>query len=144
MHDLRFAVRSLTKSPGFAVAAILTLAIAIGANTAMFSILYSVVLEPLAFHEPDRVVRVWATDVHNDSLREGAAFLDLNDWEKQQTVFSALAGMTGAMRNLTDPALETEQVSTMGISYEYFPVLGIKPLVGLWDAHLPSSSDVEQ
>lgn len=130
MHDLRFAVRSLTKSPGFAVAAILTLAIAIGANTAMFSILYSVVLEPLAFHEPDRVVRVWATDIHNDSLREGAAFLDLADWEKQQTVFSALAGMTGAMRNLTDPALETEQISTMGVSHDYFSLLGIAPLAG--------------
>ncbi|HYC61389.1 MAG TPA: ABC transporter permease [Thermoanaerobaculia bacterium] len=130
MHDLRFAIRSLLKSPGFALAAILTLAIAIGANTAMFSILYSVVLEPLAFHEPDRVVRVWATDIHNESVREGAAFLDFQDWKKQQTVFTSMAGTTGAMRNLTDPALETEQVSTMGISYEYFPLLGIKPLAG--------------
>src|SRR5688572_25443023 len=128
MHDLRFAVRSLTKSPGFATAAILTLAIAIGANTAMFSILYSVVLEPLAFREPDRVVRVWATDIHNDSFREGAAFLDLADWGKQQSVFSAMAGTTGAMRNLTDAALETEQISTMGVSYDYFSLLGIAPL----------------
>jgi putative ABC transport system permease protein len=130
MHDLRFAVRNLARSPGFAAAAILTLAIAIGANTAMFSILYSVVLEPLAFREPDRVVRVWATDVHNDSQREGAAFLDLADWEKQQTVFSAMAGTTGAMRNLTDPARETEQVSTMGVSHDYFSLLGIAPLAG--------------
>lgn len=130
MHDLRFAVRSLMKSPGFAVAAILTLAIAIGANTAMFSILYSVVLEPLAFREPERVVRVWATDVHNDSLREGASFLDLGDWKKQQTVFSGIVGTTGAMRNLTDPALETEQISTMGVSHDYFSMLGIAPLAG--------------
>jgi putative ABC transport system permease protein len=130
MHDLRFAIRGLMKSPGFAIAAILTLAIAIGANTAMFSILYSVVLEPLAFHEPERVVRVWATDVHNDSLREGAAFLDLADWKKQQTVFSAMAGTTGAMRNLTDAALATEQISTMGVSHDYFSLLGIAPLAG--------------
>ncbi|MFL6246249.1 MAG: ADOP family duplicated permease, partial [Thermoanaerobaculia bacterium] len=130
MHDLRFAVRSLTKSPGFAAAAILTLAIAIGANTAMFSILYSVVLEPLAFEKPERVVRVWATDIHNNSLREGAAFLDLADWEKQQTVFSAMAGMAGSMRNLTDPALETEQISVMGVSHDYFSLLGIAPVEG--------------
>ena len=81
MHDLRFAVRSLLKSPGFAAATILTLAIAIGANTAMFSILYAVVLQPLAFREPERVVRVWQTDPHNDSFREGASSPDLADWK---------------------------------------------------------------
>lgn len=130
MQDLRFAFRSLRKSPGFAAAAILTLAIAIGANTAMFSILYSVVLEPLAFRDPERVVRVWATDLHNESQREGAAFLDLADWKKQQSVFSGMVGTTGAMRNLTDAALETEQISTMGVSHDYFSLLGIAPLAG--------------
>jgi predicted permease len=130
MHDLRFAVRSLLKSPGFAAATILTLAIAIGANTAMFSILYAVVLQPLAFRQPERVVRVWQTDPHNDSFREGASMPDLVDWKKQQRVFSAIGGATSRMLNLTDPNAETERVSTMGVSHDFFPMLGIAPLAG--------------
>jgi putative ABC transport system permease protein len=130
MHDLRFAVRSLLKSPGFAVATVLTLAIAIGANTAMFSILYAVVLRPLAFRDPSRVVRVWQTDPHNDSFREGASMPDLVDWRKQQRVFSGIAGASSRMLNLTDPNAETERVSTMGVSHDFFPMLGVAPLAG--------------
>ncbi len=130
MHDLRFAVRSLLKSPGFAVAAILTLAIAIGANTAMFSILYAVVLEPLAFREPERVVRVWQTDVHNDSHREAASAPDLADWKQQQRVFSAMAGTTSRMLNLTEANAETERVSSNGASHDYFSMLGVAPIAG--------------
>jgi len=130
MQDLRFAVRSLLKSPGFAAAAILTLAIAIGANTAMFSILYAVVLEPLAFRDPGRVVRVWETDLHNASPREGASHPDFEDWKKQQHVFSVLAGTTSGVANLTDPSREAERVSVMGVSFDYFTLLGVKPLAG--------------
>jgi putative ABC transport system permease protein len=130
MRDLHFAFRSLFKSPGFASAAILTLAIAIGANTAMFSILYAVVLEPLAFRDPGRVVRVWETDEHNASPREGASSPDLEDWKKQQHVFSALAGTTSRTANLTDLNAEAERVSVMGVSYDYFAMLGIAPLAG--------------
>lgn len=130
MHDLRFAVRSLLKSPGFAAATILTLAIAIGANTAMFSILYAVVLQPLAFRQPERVVRVWQTDPHNDSFREGASSPDLADWKKQQRVFSAMAGMTGRMLNLTEPNAETERVLMIGVSHDFYPMLGVAPIAG--------------
>ena len=84
MNDLRYAIRSLLRAPGFAAAAILTLAIAIGANTAMFSILYGIVLQPLAFQNPERVVRVFATDQHNASFREGASVPDFEDWKAQQ------------------------------------------------------------
>jgi putative ABC transport system permease protein len=118
------------KSPGFAAATILTLAIAIGANTAMFSILYAVVLEPLAFREPERVVRVWQTDAHNDSPREGASSPDLADWKQQQRVFSAMAGTSSRMLNLTEANAETERVSSTGASHDYFTMLGIAPLVG--------------
>ncbi|HKR64680.1 MAG TPA: ABC transporter permease, partial [Thermoanaerobaculia bacterium] len=130
MQDLRFAIRGLFKSPGFAAAAILTLGIAIGANTAMFSILYAVVLEPLAFREPSRVVRVWATDLHNSSFNEGASMPDFLDWRKQQHVFSTLAGATRRMVNLTDPNAEAERVAATGVSYDYFTMLGVQPLAG--------------
>jgi putative ABC transport system permease protein len=130
VHDLRFAVRSLLKSPGFAAATILTLAIAIGANTAMFSILYAVVLQPLPFREQEKVVRVWQTDPHNDSFREGASLPDLIDWKQQQRVFTNMVGATGRMLNLTDPNAETERVSMMGVSHDFFPMLGVAPVEG--------------
>lgn len=130
MNDLKFAVRNLAKSPGYAAAAILTLAIAIGANTSMFSILYAVVLRPLAVHDPERVVRVWQTDLHNDSPREGASHPDLVDWKRQQRVFSAIAGTTNRMLNLTEPNAEAERLAVTGVSHDYFSMLGVAPLEG--------------
>lgn len=130
MHDLRFALRSLAKSPGFAAACIVTLAVAIGANTAMFSILYAVVLRPLGFREPERVVRVWQTDRHNASFREGASHPDLLDWNRQQRVFTSIAGVTGGVANLSAPNAETERISIAGVSHDYFSMLGIAPVEG--------------
>src|SRR6185295_5259097 len=80
MRDVRFAIRNLFKSRGFFAAAVLTLAIGIGANTAMFSVLYAVVFEPLGITDASRVVRVWETDPHNSSFREGASAPDYFDW----------------------------------------------------------------
>ena len=130
LSDLRFALRGLLTSPGFAMAAILTLAIAIGANTAMFSILYAVILEPLPFREPERLVRVWQTDPHNSSFREGASGPDLIDWKRQQRSFSAMAGTTGRMLNLTEPRAEAELISSAGVSHDYFSMLGVTPIAG--------------
>lgn len=130
MNDLKFALRNLRRSPGYALAAILTLAIAIGANTSMFSILYAVVLRPLAFHEPDRVVRVWETDLHNDSTREGASYPDYRDWIRQQRVFASMAGMASGTLNLTGAGLEPERVTVTIVTHDYFPMLGVRPLAG--------------
>ncbi len=130
MNDFRFAIRSLLKSPGFAAATIVTLAIAIGANTAMFSFLYGVVLQPLPFPNAERVVRVWETDRHNSSFREGASNPDLEDWKKQQTVFTGLAGMNRNAMNLTASNADAERITVLGVSGNYFDVLGVKPLDG--------------
>ena len=116
MNDLKFALRNLAKSPGYAAAAILTLAIAIGANTSMFSILYAVVLRPLGFREPERVVRVWQTDLHNDSQREGASSPDLRDWRQQQRVFSAIAGTT--MRTFNLPEIDVSKLMIVPLDVE--------------------------
>jgi putative ABC transport system permease protein len=130
MHDLRYAIRGLIKSPAFALATIATLAIAIAANTAMFSVLYAVVLQPLPVRDPDRIVQVWATDKHNASFREGASAPDFFDWQAQQTVFSMLAGATNRDLNLIDPNAEAERIGATAVSHEYFTLLGVKPLAG--------------
>jgi putative ABC transport system permease protein len=130
MNDFRIALRNLFRTPGFAVAVILTLAIAIGANTAMFSILYAVVLEPLPFRDSDSLMRVWETDPHNASYREGASTPDLVDWLRQQRSFSALAGTTWKQLNLTEAGSEPERVNVMGVSHTLFGMLGVTPLAG--------------
>lgn len=130
MHDLRYAIRSLVRSPGFAAAAILTLAIAIGANTAVFSILYGVVLRPLAFHDPARVVRIFETDKHNASFREGASMPDFEDWKAQQRVFSRIAGMSTVTVNLTEANADAEQITGLGVSHDFFTLLGVTPVSG--------------
>jgi predicted permease len=130
MNDLRVALRNLFKTPGFAAAVIVTLAVAIGANTAMFSILYAVILEPLPFREPERLMRVWETDRHNASFREGASMPDLEDWQRQQRVFSGLAGTTARQLNLTEAGTEAERVNIIGASHNLFDMLGVKPLAG--------------
>ncbi len=130
MYDLRYAIRSLARAPGFAVAAIVTLAIAIGANTAMFSILYGVVLRPLAFQDPECVVRIFETDKHNASFREGASMPDFEDWKAQQRVFSRIAGISSRTANLTMPHAGTEQVSGLGVSHDFFTLLGVRPILG--------------
>jgi putative ABC transport system permease protein len=130
MYDLRYALRALAHAPGFAAAAILTLAIAIGANTAMFSILYGVVLQPLAFQDPDRVMRVFETDKHNASFREGASMPDFEDWKAQQRVFSRIAGMTTRTANITEANADAEQITGLGVSHDFFALLGVKPTLG--------------
>lgn len=130
MNDLRFTLRSLLRAPAFAIAAILTLAIAIGANTAMFSVLYAVVLEPLPYRDPERMVMVWETDTHNASLREGASMPDLNDWLAQQQVFEGLAGTTNRTLNLTQRDAEAERLAASGVAANFFSLAGVKPLAG--------------
>lgn len=130
MNDIRIALRNLFRTPGFAAAVIVTLAVAIGANTAMFSILYAVVLEPLPFRDSDRLMRVWETDRHNASYREGASMPDFVDWQKQQRVFSAIAGTTSKQLNLTEAGSEPERVNVIGASHTLFGILGVTPLAG--------------
>jgi putative ABC transport system permease protein len=130
MYDLRHAIRSLARAPGFAVAAILTLAIAIGANTAMFSILYGVVLRPLAFQKPERVVRVFETDKRNATTRGQTSMPSFEDWKAQQRVFSRIAGMTSRTANITGAFTDAEQVAGLGVSHDFFTLLGVRPILG--------------
>jgi putative ABC transport system permease protein len=130
MRDIYLAFRSLWKSPGFLAAAVLTLGIGIGANTAMFSVLYAVVFEPLGIADPARVVNVWETDRHNSSLREGASAPDYYDWLAQQRPFSSMAGMTLRMMNFTAGSGDPERIGAFGVPPHYFDLIGVKPLAG--------------
>src|SRR5688572_17905419 len=88
-QDLRYGVRMLLKSPGFTLIAILTLALGIGANTAMFSVVHAVLLQPLPFHEPERLVRVLRSSAGNQ--RSQLSFPDFADFRARQSVFEHMA-----------------------------------------------------
>src|SRR5580700_7460318 len=99
LKDLLYAYRTLIKNPGFTVVSLLTLAIAIGANTAIFSFVNSILLTPLPYPDADRIVRV--LEKPPDAPRNGISTLNFLDWRNQNTVFESMAAQTGGVVTLT-------------------------------------------
>src|SRR5215471_19841785 len=127
VQDLHHSFRTLRKKPGFTTIAILTLALGIGATTAIFSILNAVVLRPLPFKHPEQLVMLWRKDKHfNSGTVSGPEFLD---WSRQSDVFSALAA--GA---IYDPALTAtggaEHLYGIQVTPDFFRVLGVSVAKG--------------
>ena len=126
-QDLRYGVRILSKHPGFSLVAILTLALGIGANTAMFSVVNGILLNPLPYPEPERVVVLYENKMH---FEHGAiSYLNFLDWQKDNRSFAAMAAFRPANFSLTG-AGEPERVNAEMISEEFFPILGVQPLNG--------------
>jgi putative ABC transport system permease protein len=127
MNHLRFALRSLAKSPGFTAATILTLALGIGATTAIFSVLYAVLLRPFAYPEADRLVVMWQK---GSQMEMSIAWPTIQDWMKDQQAFSALAVSRRDRFNLSGPGQLPENVTGAYASASLFDVAGLKPRLG--------------
>ena len=131
MNDLRFAFRQLLKNPGFTAVAVLTLALGIGANTAMFSIVNGVMLRPLPFKDADRIVMIWESSP--DAERKRVSPANFLDWQKQATRFASMGGSpawAGSREfNVVGPD-GTERVTGAYVSSGFFPSLGMTPLLG--------------
>ncbi|MGD1095722.1 MAG: ABC transporter permease [Bryobacteraceae bacterium] len=127
LQDLRFGFRTLWKSPGFTITAILILAIGIGANTAIFSFVDGALLKPLPYPDPDRILRVFEKPPRGE--RNGISTLTYLDWEKQNTVFEYLAAQRGDSPSLTG-INEPVQLRGSQVSPHYFDIFGIKPSIG--------------
>ncbi|MBZ5618460.1 MAG: ABC transporter permease [Acidobacteriia bacterium] len=126
-QDLRYGSRTLWKSPGFTAVAVLTLAVGIGANTAIFSFVDAILLKPLPYANPDRIVRV--LEKRPDGGRNGISALNYLDWARQNTVFSYMAAQTGGAVSLSGVA-EPVRLRGSRISPHYFDIFGIKPVLG--------------
>src|SRR5919109_1374245 len=104
MNDLKFAFRQLVKNPGFTAVAVLTLALGIGANTAIFSVVNSVLLRPAPFANIERVVMVWETDRNSGTTREPASIPDFIDLRERVRQFERLAAFSPGEMNFTPGA----------------------------------------
>jgi len=125
-QDLRFAVRMLSKSPGFTTVAVLTLALGIGANTAIFSLVNGVLLRPLPYHNPNRLTMIW--EKSRDGSRENVGYATYLDWKSQNKSFEEIA-----IYSSWQPVLqvgEPEQLSGLRVTSNYFRTLGIHPEIG--------------
>jgi putative ABC transport system permease protein len=127
LSDMRFALRAMRRSPAFTVVAILTLALAIGANTAIFSFLDGVLLKPLPYPEPHRIVNLWEKPPNYP--RNGISALNFLDWKDQQKVFSHIAAISGSGFTLTGSG-EPERLNTQLVSSSYFDLFGSSAALG--------------
>src|SRR5204862_5342179 len=124
--DLRFALRMLAKAPGFAIIATLTLALGIGANSAIFSVIDAVLLRPLPFPKPNELIAVWSK-VQGEADRETGSFLDFTDIRDQSQTLDSLFAYTRASTILGSGS-EARELSGAAVTATIFRVLGTSPL----------------
>ena len=128
LRDIRYGVRSLLKRPGFTAIALVALALGIGANTAIFSLVNAVLLRPLPFAEPDRLVWVWG-NIKNGSNGASVSPLDFLDYRQQNSTFEEFAASMQLRLNYTGGS-EPERLEANGVTGNYFQALGAKPAFG--------------
>ena len=130
MHfELRYGVRQLLRSPGFTLVAILGLALGIGANVALFSVINSVFLRPLPYRDPGRLVRLSSTDEVHNLTRVGFSYPRYRAVAQRQRVFSDLALSAGNAFTLTGRG-DPEQLAGLHVSASLLPALGLEPVLG--------------
>ena len=129
LHDLRYAARIQRKNPAFTVIAIIALALGIGANTAIFSVVNTVLLRPLPYKDPERLVMVWEEATKQGYPRDTPAAANFVDWRDQNQVFEGMAAIVDESFNLTG-AGEPERLEGRRVSANLFPLLGVEPQIG--------------
>ncbi|MGH9435346.1 MAG: ABC transporter permease, partial [Terriglobia bacterium] len=135
IQDVKFALRLLAKNPGFTAIAVIVLALGIGANTAIFSVVDGVVLRPLPIHQPGRVVAVHEQFTQLGLPRIGVSAPDFADISRMKDIFANTAAISDQNFDLTG-AGQPEHLVGFRVSSGYFPLVGVKPILGRW--FLPS------
>jgi putative ABC transport system permease protein len=138
LQDIRYGIRMLSKNAGFTVIAILTLALGIGANTAIFSVVNAELLRPLPFSDPGRLVRVWGTSSRTNSKTLSICYPDFVDWRAQNQVFEKIGAYTDQNYTLTGVD-QPAHLPGQAVSAELFALLGAMPELGR--TFLPSEDE---
>lgn len=129
LQDLRYGFRMLTKKPGFTIVAVLALALGIGANSAIFSVVNTVLLKPLPFKSPDQLMIVWEDGSRYGFPKDTPAPANFIDWRDQNQVFESMAAVDSKTLNLTGTG-EPEKIECKRLSANFFPMLGVEPILG--------------
>jgi len=132
LQDVRYAIRSLRRSPGFTIVALLTLALGIGATTAIFSVVDAVLLRPLPYKDSDRLAILWKSVPKKDIQTDWTSYPTLKDWRDQNSVFEdiALVFRPEAARVTVTSAVQPERIQAAKVSSNLFPLLGVAPILG--------------
>ena len=126
--DLRYAWRALRRAPGFTFVAVATLALGIGANTAMFSVLNTYLFRPLPYPQPERLVRVFRTSIHSQSWPHSAA--NFVDQRARNDVFEYMVAFTSTRQSLVEEGEAAEGLQGMAVTADFFPALGVNAVLG--------------
>jgi putative ABC transport system permease protein len=129
LQDLRYGVRMLLKSPGFTVVVVLALALGIGANSAIFSVVNAVLLRPLPFGEPDQLMMVWGAAKSNSETRMVLSIPDIKDLREQSQLLEYIAPYNGSGTTLVNGA-DSERLFGANVTADLFPLLRVQPLMG--------------
>ncbi|MGH9314454.1 MAG: ABC transporter permease [Vicinamibacterales bacterium] len=133
--DLRFAVRGLARSRAFTAAALLTLAIGIGANAAIFSVLDALMLKPLPYPDPERLVVIWEKNIPRQRMDNVVSPGNYIHWSEQARVFERMAGVGQASffrMSITGGSGDPEELPAQSVTVGFFPILGVRPAHGRW------------
>src|SRR5262249_30987398 len=130
LKDLRYALRTLVRTPAFTLTAVLTLALGIGANAAMFSVVNAVLLRPLPYVDPDRLMFIFARNSQRNAGQMRASALDFADWRRDARSFEAMAGHTGTGFTFSGSEAAPELAIGQLVTEDMFRVLGVQPLAG--------------
>jgi putative ABC transport system permease protein len=129
-QDIKFAGRMLWKSPGFTFVAVLALALGIGANTCLFSVVNGLLLRPLPYERPEQLMMVYGTDAKKGTQQGATSYLNFKDWASQSQAFNRMAAFTGSSGVLTERDAAPEQLGAITFAGDLFGVLGVRPALG--------------
>jgi putative ABC transport system permease protein len=130
LQDIRYGLRMLLKYKGFTAVAVIALALGIGANTAIFSLVNGVLLRPLPFPDPERIVYFEGNNLSAGINESNISFPDFTDWSQQTDLFASTAAYWTASANLGADGAEPERVPRAGVTTDFFAVLGVQPVLG--------------
>jgi putative ABC transport system permease protein len=130
LNDIRYGIRSLLKRPGFTCIVVITLALGIGANTAIFSVVNAVLIRPLPFHDPDRLVTLWERNAKQGYEQNPPAAGNYVDWREQNRVFAQMAIYAPSKKFSLSIDDQPERITGAAVSASLFEVLGVDPVQG--------------